>query len=163
MTFLWLLTAGIFLAAAFKQNAAAMAYAILIGLHTLMFGYLAEDAETVHLWGMTAGVFTFISMLACYHLRRGVNDNIAYYLYNVGILTLLVNILTVYMAMNRMNMESLTPVFASISLISIIFISKGRGRGSRNRIMYRDRRAKPAINQRIDRAAGLVRTEETRT
>lgn len=126
----------IFVVAIYRLSPVAFVYASLIYLHDYYFGYLNTE-EYFYIYTALAGGFSITSMFVCYHFRKNVNDNIAWWLYNISVLALFVNILTLYMAANSLDMKSLFPVFAAVNILSIIFIARGdNGHRHRNMDLY---------------------------
>lgn len=146
----------IFVAAILKKSPVAFIYASLIHLHDQYFGYLAADNYLYYtIWG---GVFTSMGLAVCYYFRQNVQDTIAFWLYNVGILTLSVNILTIYMAANLFDMDSLIPVFVAINVLSVLAIIHGDSGGIRLPTIYHFSNRNP--DKRDRRRARLVSGEE---
>ena len=151
-----LLVFFIFVASIYKRSPVAFIYASLIHLHDQYFGSLAADNYIYYtMWG---GVFTSIGMVVCYYFRQNVNYTIAYWLYNIGVLTLAVNILTIYMAANSLNMESLVSVFVAINAMSVLAIIHGDSGGIRLPTIHYFSNRDP--DQRDRRRSGLVSGEE---
>lgn len=152
-----LLLFSIFVAALYKLSPVAFIYSALIYLHDQWFGYLAVP-ETYHVYTMWAGVFTTTGLLVCYYFRQNINDTIAFWLYNIGLLTLFVNIITLYMASNALDLSSLIPVFVAINIISVLAIIYGDSGGLRlPHIHYFSNRSP---DQRSRRSSGLVSGEK---
>ncbi len=152
-----LLVFFIFILAIYKLSPVAFIYASLIHLHDQYFGYLAVS-ETVHIYAMWGGVLTVIGLLVCYYFRQNVQDTIAFWLYNIGLLTLLINIITIYMAANSLNMDSLIPAFIAVNVLSALAIIHGDSGGIRLPNVHYFSNRNPRARDR--RSAGLVRGEE---
>lgn len=151
-----LLVFFIFVTALYKLSPVAFIYASLIYLHDQYFGYLYHTDYQA--FTMLAGVFTAVGLFVCYYFRQGVNDTISYYLYNISILTLLVNIITFLMGATALDMESLIPVFVAINVSSVLAIIYGDSGGSRlPRVRYFSNRHSGKRNRR---RTGMVRGEK---
>jgi hypothetical protein len=152
-----LLVFFIFAASIYKLSPVAFIYASLIHLHDQYFGHLSTP-ETYHIYTMWGGVFTTMGLAVCYYFRQNINDTIAFWLYNIGLLTLSVNILTIYMAANSFNMDSLIPVFVAINVLSVLAIIHGDSGGIRLPTIHYFSNRNP--DKRDRRRSGLVSGEE---
>ena len=146
----------IFVVAIYKVSPVAFIYASLIYLHDHYFGHLAAD-NYVH-YAMWGGAFTTIGLAACYYFRQNINDTIAQWLYNLGLLTLVINIITIYMAANSLNMDSLMFAFTVVNALSVMAIMYGDNGGTRLPNVHYFSNRNP--DKRDRRSSRLVRGEE---
>ena len=127
--YLYILTWLIFLPAIYYKSMAAIAYTLLMVIHPLIF-----SPDNVLVYALSAGIFSFGGMIACYYLRSDINDKIALYLYGLGIFSLLTNIVTAIMWEMYFDLGALNIVFAGASIASIIAIIAGGMGGHRDTI-----------------------------
>jgi hypothetical protein len=147
-----------FVAALYKLSPVGFIYASLIYLHSQYFGHLADSIETYQVYTLWASAFTIAGLVMCYYFRQNVNDSIAFWLYNIGLLTLLINIITIYMAANSLNMDSLMPAFIAVNVVSVMAILHGDSGGIRLPNVHYFINRNPRARDR--RSAGLVRGEK---
>ncbi len=141
------LTGVISLVAMLSLNKAALAYAGLLISHDLLFSSF-RDSELV--WLFSSGVFSAISMAACMYLRKGVDDDIAYWLAMLSGVWVLISIVHISAWALYMNTEALNYIFLILNMASIVIIVFGGDSG-----MVEDKRNSDRLNNKHSLASSI--------
>jgi len=145
----------IFVPAIYKRSTVGLVYASLIVIHAYVFGFLVHE-DSIHLWAMTAGIYSFISMEVCHYLKKSALDDIAFYLYTLSVFTLSINLVTLIMWYLYFDLEVLNSIFAGISILSIGAIAGG-DHGPRDRNIDWGDNARDFIDSRTYNVIRMVR------
>jgi len=126
------LTGIMSLVAMLSLNKAALSYAGIIVLHDVLFsGYRGSEL----VWLFSGGVFAAISVATCIYLRKGVEDDIAYWLAILSGVWVLVSMGHILAWVAYIDTAALNYIFLILNMASIYIIVFGGDSG-----MVKDKR-----------------------
>ena len=144
------LTGVMSLVAMLSLNRAALSYAGIIVLHDVLFsGYRGSEL----VWLFSGGLFAAISVAACIHLRKGVEDDIAYWLAILSVVWVLVSMGHILAWVAYVDTAALNYIFLILNMASIYIIVFGGDSG-----MVEDERDSDRINNKHSMASSIYHT-----
>lgn len=128
----WMVLYGsLLIAAVYSLLAPAIVFSCLIVFHYAIFGHYADNPETFNLYYISDGLFYILAAIGCRYFRKGIYDEVAFFLYIFSTIALFLDILAISMWLFYIPLNIMAPLFAVVHMAAVVVILLGGNGGER--------------------------------